>query len=54
MEKRYKIMSKIGVRNIESFNEKINEQKLNGEIMVEKTQTGFDSQTGKPILEDSP
>ena len=51
MEKRYKIMSKIGVRNIESFNEKINEQKLNGEIMVEKTPTGFDSETGKPIFE---
>ena len=52
MEKRYKIMSKIGVRNIESFNEKINEKKLNGEIIVEKTQTGFDSQTGKPIFEE--
>ena len=52
MEKRYKIMSKIGVRNIESFNKKINEQKLNGEIIVEKTQTGFDSQTGKPIFEE--
>ena len=52
MEKRYKIMSKIGVRNIESFNEKINQQKLNGEIIVEKTQTAFDSQTGKPIFEE--
>ena len=52
MEKRYKIMSKIGVRNIESYNEKINEKKLNGEIIIEKTQTGFDSQTGKPIFED--
>ena len=52
MEKRYKIMSKVGVRNIESYNEKINNKKLNGEIMVEKTQTGFDSQTGKPIFED--
>ena len=45
-------MSKIGVRNIESFNEKINNKKLNGEVIVEKTQTGFDSQTGKPIFED--
>ena len=52
MEKRYKIMSKVGVRNIESYNEKINNKKFNGEIMVEKTQTGFDSQTGKPIFED--
>jgi len=52
MEKRYKIMSKIGVRNIESYNEKLNEKKLNGEIIIEKTQTGFDSQTGKPIFED--
>ena len=52
MEKRYKIMSKIGVRNIESYNEKINDKKLNGEVIIEKTQTGFDSQTGKPIMED--
>ena len=52
MEKRYKIMSKIGVRNIESYNEKINDKKLNGEVIIEKTQTGFDSQTGKPIFED--
>ena len=52
MEKRYKLMSKIGVRNIESYNTKINDKKLNGEVIVEKTQTGFDSQTGKPIFED--
>jgi len=45
-------MSKIGVRNIESYNEKINDKKLNGEVIIEKTQTGFDSQTGKPIFED--
>ncbi len=52
MEKRYKLMSKIGVRNIESYNAKINDKKLNGEIIIEKTQTGFDSQTGKPIIEE--
>ena len=52
MEKRYKLMSKIGVRNIESYNTKINDKKLNGEIIIEKTQTGFDSQTGKPIIEE--
>ena len=45
-------MSKFGVRNIESYNTKINDKKLNGEVIVEKTQTGFDSQTGKPIFED--
>ena len=52
IKKRYKLMSKIGVRNIESYNTKINDKKLNGEVIVEKTQTGFDSQTGKPIFED--
>jgi len=52
MEKRYKLMSKIGVRNIESYNTKINDKKLNGEVIVEKKQTGHDSQTGKPIFED--
>ncbi len=52
MEKRYKLMSKIGVRNIESYNKKINDKKINGDITVEKIQTSFDSQTGKPIYED--
>jgi len=52
MEKRYKLMSKIGVRNIESYNTKINDKKLNGEVIMEKQQTGHDSQTGKPVFED--
>ena len=52
MEDRYKLMTKLGVRNIENFNQKINQKQLNGEIIIEKIQTGFDSETGKPIFED--
>ena len=52
MENRYKLMSKLRVRNIQSFNEKINEKKIKGEIIIEKIQTGFDSETGQPIFED--
>ena len=52
MENRYKLMTKLGVRNIQSFNEKINEKKINGDVVIEKIQTGFDSETGQPIFED--
>ena len=34
------------------FNEKINEKKINGDVVIEKIQTGFDSETGQPIFED--
>ncbi len=52
MEDRNKLMSQLGVRNIHSYNEKIVEKKMNGEIIEEKIQTGFDSETGKPIFEN--
>ena len=52
MEDRNKLISQLGVRNIHSYNEKIVEKKMNGEIIEEKIQTGFDSETGKPIFEN--
>ena len=52
MENRNKLMTKLGVRNIHSFNEKVNEKSISGDIVIERIQTGFDSETGKPIFED--
>lgn len=52
MESRYTSMSKIGVRNIDGYNEKVKAMKANGEIMSRKVQTGFDTETGLPIYEE--
>lgn len=51
MEDRYKKMSKIGVRNIDGFNQKVAESKKKGEIITRTVQTGFDKETGEAIFE---
>jgi len=52
MEDRYRAMSKLGVRNVESFNERIKRARDKGEVIMHKVQTGFDMDTGKPIYEE--
>jgi S-DNA-T family DNA segregation ATPase FtsK/SpoIIIE len=54
MEDRYRAMSKLGVRNIEGYNQRIREARDKGEILMRKIQTGFDSDTGKPVYEEQP
>ena len=54
MEGRYQAMSKLSVRNIEGYNQRILEAKARGEIISRRIQTGFDPETGKPIFEDQP
>jgi DNA segregation ATPase FtsK/SpoIIIE, S-DNA-T family len=54
MENRYRAMSKLGVRNIEGYNQRLAEAKSRGEILKRKIQTGFDEETGKPIFEEQP
>ncbi|HEY1504492.1 MAG TPA: DNA translocase FtsK 4TM domain-containing protein, partial [Stellaceae bacterium] len=54
MENRYRAMSKLGVRNIEGYNQRLAEAKTRGEILKRKIQTGFDEETGKPIFEEQP
>jgi len=51
MEDRYRKMSKIGVRNIDGFNQRVGEAKARGEIITRTVQTGFDRETGEPIFE---
>ncbi len=51
MEDRYRKMSKIGVRNIESFNKRVNQAIKRGETITRTVQTGFDKETGEPIYE---
>jgi len=52
MEDRYRAMSKLGVRNVEGFNQRLKEARENGEMLTRKVQTGFDADTGKPVFED--
>ena len=52
MEERYRKMSKLGVRGVEAFNERVRKAKDKGEQLKRTVQTGFDRETGKPIYED--
>lgn len=54
MENRYRLMSNLNVRNIHNYNDKIKEAINNGEIIQRKVQTGFDSETGQPKIEQVP
>jgi S-DNA-T family DNA segregation ATPase FtsK/SpoIIIE len=51
MEDRYRKMSKVGVRNIDGYNQRIAEAKKTGERISRTVQTGFDRQTGEAIYE---
>ena len=54
MEERYRKMSRLGVRNIEGYNARIEEARRSGEVLTRRVQTGFDPDTGLPITEDQP
>jgi S-DNA-T family DNA segregation ATPase FtsK/SpoIIIE len=54
MENRYRLMSNLGVRNVEGYNKRIEEAKAKGEELTRSVQTGFDPETGKPIMEKQP
>ena len=51
MEDRYRKMSKIGVRNIDGFNQRVAEAKKEGRVITRTVQTGFDRETGEAIFE---
>jgi S-DNA-T family DNA segregation ATPase FtsK/SpoIIIE len=51
MEDRYRKMSKVGVRNIDGFNQRVATAEKKGERISRTVQTGFDKQTGEAIYE---
>ncbi|MEO1150070.1 MAG: DNA translocase FtsK [Pseudomonadota bacterium] len=51
MEERYQRMSKLGVRNIAGFNERVAEAEENGETLSRTVHTGYDADSGEPIYE---
>ena len=53
MEKRYSLMSKLSVRNIENYNERLILARRKGEILTQNIQVGFDTETGQPVFEEN-
>ncbi len=51
MEERYKRMSKLGVRNINGYNDRVREAQEMGEVLTRTVQTGFDKETGEAVFE---
>ena len=52
MEKRYRMMSSIGARNINGFNERVKTAIAKGKPLGRRVQTGFDPDTGEEIFEE--
>ena len=51
METRYRLMSSLNVKNINSFNQKIMNAVSGGRKLYREAQTGIDKETRKPIIE---
>ncbi len=51
MEERYKRMSKLGVRNINGYNDRVREAQETGDLLTRTVQTGFDKETGEAVFE---
>ena len=51
MEERYKMMSKLGVRNIDGYNARLAEARAKGETLTRTVHTGYDKETGTAIYE---
>jgi len=52
MEDRYRKMSKLGVRSIAAYNQRVQLAEEQGEILKRTVQTGFDPGSGQPIFEE--
>ncbi len=54
MNTRYELMSKLGVRNITSYNAKVATAQLRGQQLRRVVQTGFDPDTDEPVMRRKP
>ena len=52
MERRYRMLSSIGVRNLGGFNEKVKAAAARGKPLGRRVQTGFDPETGEELFEE--
>ncbi len=51
MEERYRRMSKLGVRNVDGYNTRVEQAIKRGEAVTRTIQTGFDRETGEAVYE---
>lgn len=54
MENRYRLMSEMGVKNLQNFNEKFAQLEAEGKVPNRLVQVGFDLNTGQPAYEEQP
>ncbi len=54
MERRYRAMSQLGVRNLTGYNDRVADALAKGEVLTRRVQTGFDPDTGRPTFEEQP
>ena len=54
MENRYRAMAELGTRNIDSYNKRLKEAKEKNENLTQRVRTGFDPETGQPIITEKP
>ncbi len=52
MEDRYRAMARLSVRNIDGYNQKVNEALEAGEKIIKKVQVGFDKESGAAMFEE--
>jgi len=52
MERRYRMMSDIGVRSLAGFNDKVSTAAAKGKPLGRRVQTGFDPETGEELIEE--
>jgi S-DNA-T family DNA segregation ATPase FtsK/SpoIIIE len=53
MERRYRMMSELSVRNLASFNEKVRAAAAKGKPLGRRVQIGFDPETGEELHEEN-
>ncbi|MCJ2184933.1 DNA translocase FtsK 4TM domain-containing protein [Novosphingobium sp. 1949] len=53
MERRYRMMSEVSVRNLAGFNDKVRKAAAKGEPLGRRVQTGFDAETGEALYEEN-
>ncbi len=51
MNRRYELMHKVGVRNIQGYNQRVAEARARGDVLGRTVNTGYDEATGQPIYE---
>ena len=51
MEKRYQLMTHLEVREIDDYNRKVKKILETGQVIFKEMQIGYDSETGKPVME---